>query len=88
MAVDKKLLEILCCPVSKVPIVPLPKDRLDRLNAAITAGEVRYTNGDPVETTLEQGLITKDDKTIYRIDDDIPVMLEEKGIHTAQLKDF
>ena len=30
--------------------------------------------------TLQEGLITVDKKTVYRIDDDIPVMLIEMGI--------
>ena len=41
MPVDGKLLEILCCPVSKTPLVRLPPGRLKKLNAAIEAGEVQ-----------------------------------------------
>jgi uncharacterized protein YbaR (Trm112 family) len=41
--------------------------------------------GQKVDTPLEEGLITEDRKTIYRIDDGIPIMLAEEGISTAQL---
>ena len=34
----------------------------------------------PVETPLQEGLITTDNETIYRIDDNIPVMLVDQGI--------
>jgi uncharacterized protein YbaR (Trm112 family) len=33
-------------------------------------------------------LITRDRHTIYRIDDDIPVMLADEAVATAQLGDF
>jgi uncharacterized protein YbaR (Trm112 family) len=34
------------------------------------------------------GLVTRDGRTIYRIEDDIPVMLADEGIATAQIADF
>jgi uncharacterized protein YbaR (Trm112 family) len=35
---------------------------------------------------LQEGLITEDGQTIYRIDDGIPVMLIDKGIPANQLE--
>ena len=88
MPIDGKLLEILCCPVSKTPLVRLPSDRLRKLNAAIEAGEVQYVHGETVSETLSEGLITSDGRVIYPVVDDIPLLLEEKGIGSTQLKDF
>lgn len=88
MAIDKKLLEILCCPVTKVPVKPLSKARLKLVNDLIGEGEVRYVDGSPVRETLTEALITENDTTIYRVDDDIPVMLEDKGITTLQFTHF
>ena len=88
MPIDGKLLEILCCPVSKTPLVRLPSDRLRKLNAAIEAGEVQYVDGETVSETLSEGLITSDGRVIYPVVDDIPLLLEEKGIGSTQLKDF
>jgi uncharacterized protein YbaR (Trm112 family) len=34
------------------------------------------------------GLITRDGRTIYRVEDDIPIMLADAAIATAQLGDF
>jgi uncharacterized protein YbaR (Trm112 family) len=34
---------------------------------------------------LEEALITEDSKVMYPVIDNIPVLLEEKGIGTAQL---
>lgn len=88
MSVDRKLLEILVCPVTKVPVKLLPKQRLKRLNEQIEQQQVRYVDGRLVETPLEEGLITESGTTIYRVDDGIPVMLEDYGIGTEQLVDF
>lgn len=88
MPIDGKLLEILCCPVSKTPLVRLAPSRLRKLNAAIESGEVQYVHGDPVRAPLREALVTEDSKVIYAVVDDIPVLLEEKGIGTTQLQDF
>jgi uncharacterized protein YbaR (Trm112 family) len=88
MAVDRRLLEILCCPVSKVPVVPLARDRLAELNRRIEAGAVQTVRGVAIATPLAEGLITTDGKVIYRIDDGIPVMLPDEAIGTTQLHDF
>lgn len=88
MPVDGKLLEILCCPVSKTPLRHLEGSRLEKLNRAIEAGEVQYVRGEKVEAALKEALITEDSKVIYPIVDDIPVLLENRGIGTTQLQDF
>lgn len=85
---DKRLLDILCCPVSKVPVALLSRSQLDALNTAIRAGTVETIVGAPVGTPLAAGLLTHDGKVIYRIDDDIPVMLADEGIGTTQLASF
>lgn len=88
MAIDGKLLEILCCPVSKIPLTHLSGARLKKLNAAIEEGAVLYVNGDAVKEPLREALVTEDSKVIYPVVDGIPVLLEEKGIGTTQFTDF
>lgn len=88
MPVDGKLLEILCCPVSKTPLTRLSAGRLKVLNEAISAGSVQYVHGDRVEERLREALITQDSKVIYPVVDDIPILLEERGIGTTQFQDF
>jgi len=85
---DKRLLDILCCPVSKTPVRPLTAHELDALNRAIDAGQVVNVAGGTVQNRLNEGLITVDRKVIYRIEDGIPVMLPEEGIGTTQFTDF
>jgi uncharacterized protein YbaR (Trm112 family) len=88
MPIDGKLLEILCCPVSKTPLTRLQAKRLRRLNEAISAGNVQYVRGAAVEQPLQEALITEDSKVIYPVIDEIPILLEERAIGTTQLQDF
>ncbi|MFK2879033.1 Trm112 family protein [Rhodanobacter hydrolyticus] len=85
---DKRLLDILCCPVSKTPVRLLGRAELGALNGAIAAGGLVTTAGNTVGERLEEGLITIDRKLVYRVADGIPVMLPEEGIATIQLHDF
>ncbi|MDN3516024.1 Trm112 family protein [Aquisalimonas lutea] len=80
MAVDRKLLEILCCPVTKVPVEPLPRERLDALNALVEQGQALYQDGTPVTGPVTEALITENGERIYLVEDGIPVMLEERAL--------
>ena len=88
MPISEDLLEILCCPETKVPVEMLPNDKVQQLNQQIAAGRVAFVNGEPVEKPVQEALITTDGKMIYRIDDNIPVMLVDQGIGTRQLEDW
>jgi len=84
---DKHLLDILCCPVSKTPVRPLERGELERLNQAIARGEIETVEGARVGKPLAAALVTTDKRVIYPIQDDIPVMLAEEGIGTTQLRE-
>lgn len=88
MPVDGKLLEILCCPVSKTPLKYLSEKKLEKLNKAIADGEALYIGGEAVTKPISEALVTTDGKVIYAIADGIPVLLEEEGIGTTQFQDF
>jgi uncharacterized protein YbaR (Trm112 family) len=88
MAVDGKLLEILCCPISKVPLNRLEPSRLETLNQSISKGLVQFVRGEEVTERIKEALITEDGKVIYPVVNDIPLLLEENGIGTVQLQNF
>ena len=88
MSVDPKLLEILVCPITKVSVKTLGKEKLAVLNRAIGEGGVRHLDGAAVEDPLDEALVTEDGRTVYRVDDGIPVMLEDLAIPTGQLADW
>lgn len=85
---DKRLLDILCCPVSKTPVRSTSKSELEQLNQALMAGELKTVDGVTLHERIDEALITTDGKVVYRIEDGIPVMLPEEGIGTLQLRDF
>ena len=85
---DRKLLDILCCPASKQPLALLNKAELRALNAAVAAGGLKRMDGSLQTEPLKEGLITRDHQTIYRIEDGIPVLLSDEGIATALVADF
>lgn len=85
MAVDRKLVEILCCPVTKVPVKLMARDRLAILNRHIENGDVSRRDGTLVSEPLDAALITEDGQTIYVVEDDIPVMLDDQGILARQV---
>jgi len=88
MSLDKRLLEILCCPESKQPVHLLDANQLDRVNRAQHAGSLEHLDGSAVEKRLDAGLITADGRHIYPVDDGIPVMLIDQAIPTAQIEGF
>ena len=88
MSGDPKLLEILVCPITKVSVRMLGKQKLSVLNRAIAEGGIKHFGGTVVDTPLDEALVTTDGRTVYRIDDGIPVMLEDLAIPTEQLADW
>ena len=85
MAVDRKLLEILCCPATHVPVERLPPAKLQIVNEAIRQGRVKYADGSAVEAELSEALITSSGTTIYPVEDGIPLMLEDRSIAAFQV---
>ena len=85
---DRKLLDILACPATRMPLAMLEASGLDALNRAIAAGNVHLNDESVQAMPLREALVTRDRKTVYRIDDGIPVLLAEEGIATSQVADF
>lgn len=82
---DRKLLDLLVCPATRQPLALLDRPGLEALNAAIAAGGVRRVDDTPQTEPVREALITRDRKTLYRIDDGIPVLLIEEGIVAASV---
>jgi uncharacterized protein YbaR (Trm112 family) len=85
MPVKADLLEILCCPLTKVPVKLASAGAIAAVNGRIASGEVRYETGAAVSEPLEEALVTVDAERLYAVKDSIPVMLVDESIPTAQL---
>jgi uncharacterized protein YbaR (Trm112 family) len=85
---DRKLLDLLVCPVTRQPLTLLDSRGLQALNAAIQAGGVVRGDGSAQSEAVREALVTRDRRTVYRIDDGIPVLLAEDAIATAQVAAF
>lgn len=85
---DRRLLDLLCCPVSRSPLGLLgPSDR-ELLNRAILQGGVKTVDGAAVTGALTNALVSADRKVVYRVIDSIPVLLPEEGIGTTQVGEW
>lgn len=87
MAIDPRLLEILCCPLTRQPLQMMDAQRLGRLNAAIASGGVRQADGEPVKSPWKEALVTANGSRAYRIDDGIPVLLADEAVELEHLPD-
>jgi uncharacterized protein YbaR (Trm112 family) len=85
---DRRLLDLLACPVTRQPLALLSARELDALNRAVAAGGVQRADGTAQSQALSSGLITRDRKRVYRIDEGIPVLLADEALATAQVADF
>ena len=85
---DRKLLDILACPSTRQPLARLEAAGLDALNQAIAGSAVSRGDGTQQAEPLREALVTRDRKTVYRIDDGIPVLLAEEAIATSQVAGF
>ena len=85
MAISPDLLEILRCPEDRTPVREADAALVARLNAAIAAGSVKNRAGEAVQEAVHGALVREDDKVLYPVRDDIPVMLIDEQIALEQL---
>ena len=83
---DKKLLSILCCPVSHKGLSLARGDVLESINKAIGDGVLTNRDGVTLESALKEALITDDGKLMYPVNDGIPVLLEGESVSLDQLE--
>lgn len=80
MALDPKLLEILCCPELKTNLRELNTEETASVNRRIKDGALKNKKGEVVSETIQTGLLREDGKVLYPVRKDIPILLIEEGI--------
>lgn len=85
MTINKDLLAILCCPETKQPVSLAEASLINRINEAVARGGLKNKGKKTVSEQLDGGLVRADQKILYPIRENIPVMLIEEGIPLDQV---
>lgn len=82
---DKKLLSILCCPITHKGLSLARTDLMQSVNKAIIDGKLVNRDGTALTSVLREALVTDDGKLLYPVNDGIPVLLEGECVSLDQL---
>ncbi len=88
MPIHRKLLEVLVCPVTKLPVNRLSEKKLKRMNDLIREGKIKTMDGNLLREPLTEALVTSNRNMVYRVEEGIPIMLEDQGIGTHQIANW
>ena len=86
MTIERELLDLLCCPVTRQPLTVLEAKQLAKINQQIERGAVRSSDGQAIAQPLEAGYITQDGQTVYRVEDGVIVLLPSARIPAVQFE--
>jgi uncharacterized protein YbaR (Trm112 family) len=82
---DKRLLNILRCPVTHKGLSIVRRELLEKVNGAIGEGQLVNRDGNTLDAGLAEALVTDDGKLLYPVNDGIPVLLEGESVSLEQL---
>ena len=77
---NNDLLQDLCCPETHQQVRLAEPGLVESLNRQIAAGTMKNRAGQPVTEKIDAALIREDQKFVYPIRNNIPVMLVDEAI--------
>ena len=78
--IDSELLKILCCPETHQELRVAEPAVINKLNQQIAAGALKNRVGQLVTEKIDGGFIRADNKFLYLIRQNIPVMLVDEAL--------
>jgi len=78
--VPGELLDILVCPETHQALRPADSAMVAQLNGKIPGGTLRNRAGEKVTEPLDGGLLREDNRYLYPVRKDIPIMLTDESI--------
>lgn len=82
--ISSELLKILVCPENQSPFEMAGRELIARINRTISRGELKNKAGHKLEKQLDGGLLRADQRVLYPIVDEIPMLLVDEGIPLDQ----
>ena len=83
--IDQELLDILACPETKEGLSVADQGVVDKINVAIKGGSLKNRGGETVTEAIDGGLLRDDEKYLYAVRDEIPIMLIDEAIPMDQI---
>ncbi len=82
--IRSELLKMLVCPETQSTLEIASDDLIARVNRAIAGGQLKNKAGQPLKRPLEGGLVRSDQRVLYPVLDDIPMMLIDESVPLDQ----
>jgi uncharacterized protein YbaR (Trm112 family) len=82
--IRSELLKMLVCPETQSSLSVASSELIARLNRAIAQGQITNKAGQQLKKPLDGGLVRADQRMLYPIMDDIPMMLVDEAVPLDQ----